>query len=145
MNQSRTKFHAGLNVSNVAKSAAFYADLFQAEPVKTRDDYSKFETDEIVLSLIQTPSDIDTRFGHFGLRVADEQALRTRFEYLKERGHAILEEGKVECCYALQDKFWVTDPDGYRWEIYQFLEDSQKISEPAKVEDEACCTPSCCS
>lgn len=145
MNHLRTKFHAGLQVSDVEKSTEFYADLFQTEPVKTRADYSKFETDEIVLSLIQTSSDIDTHFGHFGLRVADEQTLRTRFEYLKERGHTILEEGKVECCYALQDKFWVTDPNGYRWEIYQFLEDSQKLTEPVSAEDETCCAPSCCS
>jgi hypothetical protein len=32
------------------------------------------------------------------------------------------EEG-VECCYARQTKFWVTDPDGTLWEIYVFEED----------------------
>jgi hypothetical protein len=24
----------------------------------------------------------------------------------------------TDCCYALQDKIWVTDPNGYRWEIF---------------------------
>lgn len=24
----------------------------------------------------------------------------------------------VDCCFALQDKTWITDPDGYRWEIF---------------------------
>ena len=24
----------------------------------------------------------------------------------------------VDCCFALQDKVWTTDPDGNRWEIF---------------------------
>ncbi len=24
----------------------------------------------------------------------------------------------VTCCYATQDKFWVTDPDGNEWEFF---------------------------
>ena len=32
-------------------------------------------------------------------------------------------EDGVECCYARQTKFWVTDPDKALWEVYVFHED----------------------
>jgi hypothetical protein len=34
-----------------------------------------------------------------------------------------VEEGTT-CCYALQDKVWVTGPDGDRWEVYTVLADA---------------------
>ena len=44
---------------------------------------------------------------------------------LAEAGLAAVEERDTTCCYARQDKFWVTGaPDGERWEIYTVLEDS---------------------
>ncbi|MGD1911760.1 MAG: glyoxalase/bleomycin resistance/dioxygenase family protein, partial [Rivularia sp. (in: cyanobacteria)] len=27
-------------------------------------------------------------------------------------------EKNTDCCYALQDKVWVTDPDGNKWEVF---------------------------
>jgi hypothetical protein len=29
------------------------------------------------------------------------------------------------CCHAVQDKIWVADPTGYRWEVYVFKGDSE--------------------
>jgi hypothetical protein len=31
-------------------------------------------------------------------------------------------EENVTCCYAVQDKVWVTDPDGNNWEVYVVLD-----------------------
>src|SRR5216684_1899571 len=37
-----------------------------------------------------------------------------------------IDEADTTCCYARQDKFWVTGaPGGERWEIYTVLEDSE--------------------
>lgn len=33
-------------------------------------------------------------------------------------------EGGTTCCYALQNKVWVTGPGGERWEIYTVLADA---------------------
>ncbi|HEX3981891.1 MAG TPA: hypothetical protein VHW93_11725, partial [Acidimicrobiales bacterium] len=30
----------------------------------------------------------------------------------------------VTCCYAVQDKAWVSDPDGAPWEVYTVLADA---------------------
>jgi hypothetical protein len=40
-------------------------------------------------------------------------------------GLATATEDNVTCCYAVQDKVWVDDPDGAPWEIYTVLGDSE--------------------
>jgi len=32
----------------------------------------------------------------------------------------------ANCCYALQDKIWLTDPSGYRWEVYTVKSDTEQ-------------------
>jgi hypothetical protein len=39
-------------------------------------------------------------------------------------GMATATEENVTCCYAVQDKVWVDDPDGEPWEIYTVLDDA---------------------
>ncbi len=41
------------------------------------------------------------------------------------------------CCYALQDKAWVNDPDGAPWEIYTVLADAPQET------DLGCSTEGC--
>ena len=44
---------------------------------------------------------------------------------LADAGLASVDERDATCCYAKQDKFWVTGaPNGERWEIYTVKEDS---------------------
>jgi lactoylglutathione lyase len=44
---------------------------------------------------------------------------------LAQAGLAAVDERDTTCCYARQDKFWVTGaPAGERWEIYTVLADS---------------------
>ncbi|MGH7747114.1 MAG: ArsI/CadI family heavy metal resistance metalloenzyme, partial [Candidatus Dormibacteria bacterium] len=44
---------------------------------------------------------------------------------LADEGLATATEDQVSCCFALQDKVWVDDPDGAPWEIYTVLADSE--------------------
>jgi hypothetical protein len=55
-------------------------------------------------------------------------------------GHGLTprDEMQTSCCYALQDKAWVTDPDGNEWEVFTVLKDN--LIE-AKSDDAECCTP----
>jgi hypothetical protein len=34
------------------------------------------------------------------------------------------DEMQTTCCYAVQDKTWVSDPDGNEWEVFVVLEDN---------------------
>ena len=53
------------------------------------------------------------------------------------RGLPTEEEKREACCYALQEKFWVTDPDGNRWEVYTVLEDVERKADSTTT----CCQP----
>ncbi len=37
-------------------------------------------------------------------------------------------EEQTTCCYALQDKVWVDDPDGVPWEVYTMLADAPETA-----------------
>ncbi|MGH9011518.1 MAG: glyoxalase/bleomycin resistance/dioxygenase family protein, partial [Acidimicrobiia bacterium] len=46
-------------------------------------------------------------------------------------------------CYALQDKVWVSDPDGAPWEIYTVLADGDTMGRSAVGDDaDVCCAGS---
>jgi catechol 2,3-dioxygenase-like lactoylglutathione lyase family enzyme len=119
------KFHASLNVSDIAKSVAFYRVLLGVEPAKVKDDYAKFDLAEppLVLSLIPGTPAAGGALNHAGLRVRNGDELVAIQRRLEMAGLRTEREDGVECCYAKQTKFWVADPDKALWEVYVFHED----------------------
>lgn len=114
------RFHVSLNVSDLGQAIAFYRTLFGTEPAKVRDDYAKFEPADppLVLSLEPTPRPVGGPLNHLGLRMPDSASLVAMQSRLEMAGIRSNREEGVECCYAKQTKFWVTDPDGTLWEVY---------------------------
>ena len=110
MKTENIKLHIGLHVADVEKSIQFYQDLFNQSPIKVKSDYAKFETDQIVLSMIYHPSKAKSGFGHMGLRFDDAASVQAHYKRLEQLNYTLRKEDQVECCYALQDKFWVKDP-----------------------------------
>lgn len=119
------KFHASLNVSDIATSVAFYRVLLGVEPAKVKDNYAKFDLAEppLVLSLIPGRPAANGHLNHAGLRVRNAAELVAIQSRLELAGLRTEREDGVECCYAKQTKFWVTDPDKALWEVYVFHED----------------------
>ena len=132
--------HVSLNVSDLTKSVEFYRGVF-GEPKKLRADYAKFvgENPELHLALQPGLRSGPSRgsLSHLGIRVQSTDEVRRWRSDLKARGIVSDEEKREACCYALQDKFWLTDPDGNRWEVYTVLEDIDEAPEKSKP---ACCT-----
>src|SRR4249920_3422641 len=122
---SLRKFHASLNVSDLNRSIGFYRVLLGTEPAKTRPDYAKFELAEppLVLSLIPGRPAAGGHLNHVGLRVRNGEELVEIQRRLEAAGLPTEREEGVECCYALQTKFWVADPDNALWEVYTLEED----------------------
>ncbi len=112
--------HISLNVRNVQRSSAFYRLLFNQTPVKTRPDYVKFEpVDPPVNFTINEHADAVDRDGHFGIEVKDVESVARYITRFKAAGLAVdATETQVSCCYSVQDKAWVVDPDGNHWEIF---------------------------
>jgi catechol 2,3-dioxygenase-like lactoylglutathione lyase family enzyme len=119
------KFHASLNVSDLARSVEFYTALLGAAPVKFYPDYAKFEIDSppLVLSLKPKRACAGGPLNHLGLRVVTVEQLRAIQERLRAVGARIGQQDEVKCCYALQTKLWITDPDETLWEVYVLHDD----------------------
>ena len=63
---------------------------------------------------------------------------------LTDEGMFTEEEIGTTCCFATQDKVWVTGPAGEKWEVYTVLADSETFgSSPQHLDIEstggACC------
>lgn len=134
------KAHLAINVGNVEDSIVFYKKMFGIEPSKVRTGYAKFDVQNPPLNftLNQVAFDGKGALSHLGIQVGttdDVVAMKTRWE---SQGLIPREEMQTTCCYALQDKAWVNDPDGNEWEVFVVLEDN--LAE-AKSNDATCCTP----
>ena len=142
-NQINTlKAHLAINVRDTAESIDFYKKMFGIEPSKVRTGYAKFDVANPPLNftLNQVPFSGQGALSHLGIQVAttdDVVAMKTRWE---NAGLLPREEMQTTCCYALQDKAWVNDPDGNEWEVFVVLKDN--LGEDArKADDATCCTP----
>lgn len=133
------KAHLAINVKDVESSIGFYKKMFGIEPSKVRTGYAKFDVANPPLNftLNQVPFEGSGALSHLGIQVATtEDVLAMRDAWL-ERGLVAREEMQTSCCYALQDKAWVTDPDGNEWEVFTVIKDN--LAE-AKSNDATCCT-----
>ncbi len=132
--------HISLNVSDLSRSTDFYRRFF-GEPKKSKSDYVKFVARDPEIHLALQPGHVGERpagpLSHLGIRVDSAEQVHRWKSALTERGLPTEEEKREACCYALQEKFWVTDPDGNRWEVYTVLEDIEQKEEAGTT----CCQP----
>ena len=137
------RMHVSLYVSDLERSLAFYISLFETLPSKVKPGYAKFELDNpsLIISFVEHPERVQNAFGHLGFQVETMAELERKLDHAKRMNLPVLEEMGTNCCYALQDKFWVKDPDGTQWEIYYFHEDVAFNDPKYQTEAEACCAP----
>ena len=128
------KAHVALNVRDVARSTEFYRRVFGLEPSKVRRGYAKFDVQEPPLNLTLNESASVERgaLSHMGIQVASTADVLAMRERWHAAGLATFDEMGTNCCYAVQDKTWVTDPDGNEWEAFVVLEDNLPESAPCE-------------
>jgi catechol 2,3-dioxygenase-like lactoylglutathione lyase family enzyme len=153
------KMHVALNTPRFDESVRFYRTFLGLEPVKLKPGYAKFDVAEPALNLTLNAS-ADRGPGalnHLGIQVASTAAVKEAVVRLTAEGLATFEEADVDCCYALQDKVWVTDPNGYKWEVFVVkvgdtqpavtattAASSTAASSTAASSTAACCAETCC-
>ena len=173
-NVTYLKPHISLNVKDIEKSVEFYSRLFGQEPVKLvksnstvhsvvreqageeseapRFGYAKFDVAEPPLNFVlnEVPYSEGGTLSHLGLQVATTEDVMKIRERWAEAGLMTVDEMKVDCCYALQDKTWARDPDGNEWEAFVVLENTEPKAEAcgcgekvehAELSTNVCCTP----
>ncbi|GAA4591748.1 ArsI/CadI family heavy metal resistance metalloenzyme [Planotetraspora phitsanulokensis] len=136
-----SRVQLALRVADLEGSVAFYSKLFGVEPAKRRPGYANFAITEppLKLVLLEGEGDEPTRMDHLGVEVEDTDQVTAATERLKQAGLATFEENDTTCCYAVQDKVWVTGPGSEPWEVYVVKADADSLS---KETGSVCCAPS---
>lgn len=145
-----SRVQLALRVSDLEGSIAFYSKLFGAEPAKRRPGYANFAIAEppLKLVLIEGEGDAPTALDHLGVEVERTEQVSEATERLSAAGLATFEENDTSCCYALQDKVWVTGPGQEPWEVYVVKADADTLGkgEANTADGDACCgTTACCT
>jgi len=136
-------FHLSLDVPDLDAAVDFYRELFGAEPAKRKPGYAKFELADppVAFALQEGPRAL----SHLGIRVGTTEEVESASARLEASGLATFDERDTVCCYARQDKVWVTDPAGNAWEVYTLLEDVDVEGEHEHAAaSSSCCAPGCC-
>ncbi|BBY93970.1 cadmium transporter [Mycobacterium gallinarum] len=132
-----------LNVDDLDEAVTFYSKLFNAQPAKRKPGYANFAIAEppLKLVLIENPGHGGT-LNHLGVEVETSDRVHEEIARLSGEGLFTDEEIGTTCCFATQDKVWVSGPGGERWEVYTVLADSETFgSSPRATEaaDECSC------
>jgi len=136
------KPHVSLNVSNIEASVTFYEKVFGVEPAKRRPGYAKFDLSEPNLNLtMQEAPRTGVNASHFGVQVRSTEDVAAAWTRFKGAGLTTKTEDNTTCCYALQDKVWVEDPDGNMWEVFVVKGDASTMHDDPQKTSAACCTP----
>lgn len=125
-----SRVQLALNVSDLDEAVDFYSKLFATPPAKLRPGYANFAIADPPLKLVlfEAPEDRGTgvrgALNHLGIEVETTGEVMEAGARLGSEGLVAREESQTTCCHALQDKVWVTDPDGASWEVYAVLADA---------------------
>ena len=138
-----SRVQLALNVDDLDDAIRFYSKLFNTEPAKVKTGYANFAVTEppLKLVLVENPGNGGT-LNHLGVEVESSEEVHEEIARLAGEGVVTEEEINTTCCFATQDKLWVTGPAGERWEIYTVLADSETfgtLPELPAAEDTACC------
>ncbi|MGV0852430.1 ArsI/CadI family heavy metal resistance metalloenzyme [Mycolicibacterium phlei] len=138
-----SRIQLALNVDNLDEAITFYSKLFNTPPAKVKPGYANFAVTDppVKLVLIENPGQGGT-LNHLGVEVEASDTVRSEITRLAGEGLFTEEEMNTTCCFATQDKVWVTGPGGERWEVYTVLADADTFgASPQQGGDEGvCCT-----
>ena len=135
-----SRVQLALNVDNLDEAMTFYSKLFDTSPAKLKDGYANFAIADppLKLVLLENPGKGGT-INHLGVEVESSETVHDEIARLADEGLFTEEEIGTTCCFATQDKVWVTGPGGEKWEVYTVLADSESFGASA----EPCCAGGC--
>ena len=130
-----SRVQLALNVADIDTAVEFYSKLFGAEPAKRRPGYANFAiaNPPLKLVLIETAGaradGVTGALNHLGVEVEIARRGPSGDRRLAGRAFDLDVRESTTCCYAVQDKVWVNDPDGAPWEVYAVLADALEESD----------------
>jgi len=141
-----TRVQLALNVDQLDEAITFYSKLLNTPPAKVQPGYANFAVPEppLKLVLIENPGQGGS-LNHLGIEVESSDAVQAEIARLTDEAMFTEEEIGTTCCFATQDKVWVTGPGGERWEVYTVLADSETFGTgPQRLDSAAPGQVACC-
>jgi catechol 2,3-dioxygenase-like lactoylglutathione lyase family enzyme len=140
-----SRVQLALNVSDIDEAVEFYSKLFATEPAKRQPGYANFAIADPPLKLVLMEdtsargAGVSGALNHLGVEVETPEAVAVATGRLSGSGLETEVQEQTTCCFAVQDKVWVNDPDGAPWEVYTVLADAS--AETGIAGDGSCCVP----
>jgi catechol 2,3-dioxygenase-like lactoylglutathione lyase family enzyme len=140
-----SRVQLALNVSDIEEAVEFYSTLFGTQPAKRQPGYANFAVVDPPLKLVliedrhAVRTGVEGALNHLGVEVETPDEVKATSMRLNDEGLSTKTEDNTTCCYAVQDKVWVSDPDGAPWEVYTVLADAP--TETGLGGDGSCCGP----
>jgi catechol 2,3-dioxygenase-like lactoylglutathione lyase family enzyme len=133
-----SRIQLALNVDDLDKAITFYSRLFDTAPAKVKPGYANLAVAQppLKLVLIENTGHGGT-LNHLGVEVESSEAVHAEIARLTNEGLFTEEEIGTTCCFATQDKLWVTAPAGERWEVYTVLADSESFGSASRNSEKA--------
>ena len=130
-----SRVQLAINVDDLAEGVAFYSTLFNTQPAKLKEGYANFAITEppLKLVLIENPGHGGC-INHLGVEVESSEHVHAEIARLSDADLFTEEEIGTTCCFATQDKVWVSGPGGEKWEVYTVLADADTFGSAA-----SCC------
>jgi len=131
-----SRVQLALNVADIDSAVEFYSKLFCARPAKRRPGYANFAIESpplklVLIEIAEARTDgVSGALNHLGVEVDTPEEVQAATRRLADEGLAPHSQESTTCCYAVQDKAWVNDPDGAPWEVYTVLSDAPDQSSP---------------
>ena len=124
-----SRVQLALNVAELDSAIDFYTQMFRTEPHKVRPGYANFEVKDPPLKLVLIENEsASAPLNHLGVEVSTTTEVAAETQRFGELGLDLEIEDGVVCCHAEQDKVWVADPSGTRWEVYTITDDLPEAS-----------------
>ena len=136
------RIQLALNVGNLAEAIDHYTKMFGVGPAKVREGYANFAIADPPLKLVLIENTVAERLNHLGIEVESTDEVAEATNRFDKVGFTTDVEEQTTCCYAVQDKVWVRDPDDARWEVYTVLADSAVFGSAPVDGGDACCATS---
>lgn len=133
------RFHVHVSVDDLEANVKFYSTVFGMPPTVLKTDYAKWMVDDPRVNFAISRRGVRHGVDHLGLQVESAPELAGLRTQVASAKIAALDQPQAQCCYALADKYWITDPQGVAWETFHTLDTIPVYGEVERVDKTACC------
>ena len=108
------RFHVHISVEDLEANVRFYSTIFGMPPTVLKSDYAKWIVDDPRINFAISNRGLRAGIDHLGVQVESEAELTALREQVSKAQISAFDQPNADCCYARSDKYWTTDPQGWR-------------------------------